>query len=110
MDKEINGRDRMSKKQKPKSSKRVTSAKTMDGRYGAIKGTDNRCIGEVCYNENTNEIEVHLDNKECPPDKIKEIIEGIVVGAKTSIHLPEFKPVEDEEDEVVEEEEEEEET
>ncbi|GAH96554.1 unnamed protein product, partial [marine sediment metagenome] len=70
---------------KPTTKKKSTrntlpSAPTTRGRYGAIARTGNKCVGEVCYNEEKNEIEIFLDKEQCDPSAVKDVVEGMLTG------------------------------
>lgn len=46
------------------------------------------CIGGVCFNPATGQVDVELDRKSCPPEVVKAIIENMVKGAQVNIIVP----------------------
>ncbi|MBA7708672.1 hypothetical protein ES703_117575 [subsurface metagenome] len=64
--------------------------KKSTSKRGRIKGTL-ECVGTVCFNPDTNKIEIVLDRGSCPPKSVKGIVESLITGAEVEVVLPALK-------------------
>jgi len=71
--------------------------KSKEGEYTErvrIKSPVGKCVGKVCFNPDSNKLEVELQRDSCPSNVIKNIVENIVKGIEVEFVLPKEKPKE----------------
>ena len=67
----------------------VKDRKGVEIEKGAISGL--KCKAGVCFNPDTNKLEIQLDRDSCPPDVIKGVVENIVKGVEVQVVVPPVK-------------------